>query len=152
MAHADAALHQLKAVMEKESLQKLQSVQAAVQRKEAELQVCLMQILLLTHELLEQVNTCILHTKLLCNTPVWLLLSPWCNRSVCACTNHHLKALLEALIFAQSFGTALSALCCTGQMSCIADCQTATCVFGMSQNSMFAVHPLCRTWQVGSLS
>lgn len=42
MAHADAALHQLKAVMEKESLQKLQSVQAAVQRKEAELQVCLM--------------------------------------------------------------------------------------------------------------
>ena len=49
MAHADAALHQLKAVTEKESLQKLQSVQAAVQRKEAELQVCLMHTLSNAH-------------------------------------------------------------------------------------------------------
>ena len=116
MAHADAALHQLKAVMEKESLQKLQSVQAAVQRKEAELQVCLM------------------HTELLWGLSVWLVQQQQCNRSVvCACSNHHLKALLEALMFAPGLGTVLSALCCRGQMSCTAGYKTATCVFWVSQ-------------------
>ncbi len=42
MAHAEAALHQLKEVIEKESWHK-QGIQAAVQRKEAELQVKLVQ-------------------------------------------------------------------------------------------------------------
>ena len=42
MAHAEAALHQLKEVVEKESWHK-QGIPAAVQRKEAELQVKLVQ-------------------------------------------------------------------------------------------------------------
>ena len=42
MAHAEAALHQLKEVVEKESWHK-QGIQAAVQRKEAELKVKLVQ-------------------------------------------------------------------------------------------------------------
>lgn len=42
MAHAEAALHQLKEVVEKESWHK-QGIRAAVQRKEAELQVKLVQ-------------------------------------------------------------------------------------------------------------
>lgn len=42
MAHAEAALHQLKEVVEKESWHR-QGIPAAVQRKEAELQVNLVQ-------------------------------------------------------------------------------------------------------------